>query len=131
MFVTLAEKLKNFLLKLNKIFKFKKLRRVKLKELKPVRKIKWTQKQIDMTYSVENHFDYRKSIITISSDYKVLDGNHRYTILNKKYGGEYTIIVKKVKFPKIIYNFTVIIFLPLFFVVGICILTYRKIKKWI
>lgn len=77
--------------------------KVKLKDLKKVNGVKWTNKQLDMKVDILNGYDSNKGIITISKDYKILDGNHRYLILIEHYGGEHEIEVKQKRFNRSFY----------------------------
>lgn len=108
---------------------FGKYIRVKLKDLTPIRTISWSQEQLDMKWEIINNYNPRIKTISISSDYKVCDGNHRYTILLDHYGGEYEIIVKKQVYSKRVYKF-------FSFIIGITILPFfliylfiKKLKK--
>lgn len=84
--------------------------RVKLKEIKPIGNINWTQDQLNMKESIINNYDINKGSINISSDYKICDGNHRYSILLEHYGGEHEVLVKKRNYPQFVYIiFTIII----------------------
>ena len=80
-----------------------KVTRVKLKDLKPRREVKWTSKQLAMKSEIIRSYNPRKGIITISKDNEVLDGNHRYYILIEHYGGEHKVIVKQKRFGRKFY----------------------------
>jgi hypothetical protein len=80
-----------------------KIRRVKLKDLKPRREVKWTSRQLAMKPEIISSYNARKGIITISKDNEILDGNHRYYILIEHYGGEHEVIVKKKQFGRTFY----------------------------
>jgi len=84
--------------------KLSKIRRVKLKDLKPCGKVKWTSKQLAMKSEIISSYSARKGVITISKDNEILDGNHRYYILIEHYGGEHEIIVKKKQFGRTYYK---------------------------
>jgi len=102
--------------------------RIKLKELKPRKKIEWTDKQRAMTNDVISFYDTDKGIITVSKYNEILDGNHRYLILINHFGGEHEIEVRQKPFAKWIYliqSFTVmLVLLPV-------LLPYAIIKQLI
>ena len=106
---------------------------VKLKELKPRKNITWTKKQIEMSSNVASFYDTKKGIISISKDNEVLDGNHRYLILLKHYGGEHEIEVKKKRFGRKVYTLQtlllVLIFLPIFIPYAIIYTIINKDNK--
>jgi len=96
---------------------------VKLKDVEPMKNIKWRPHQIAMTSDIINSYDIKKGIIKISSDNKVIDGNHRYMILFNHYGGEHEISVLRLPINRAISTFLVIgiglIILPLIIVLDV------------
>ena len=83
----------------------KKYVRVTLKDLTPNKYVSWSQEQLDMKQGVIENYNPRIKPITISSDYKVCDGSHRYVILLDHFGGDHMIIVKKQRYTKGVYTF--------------------------
>lgn len=98
-----------------------KLKRVKLKDIEIPSYVEWSKEQIGMTQEIENNYDPRKGLISISLTNKIFDGRHRFLILLNKFGGEHKIIVRKIYFSGRIY-FTIIwllipILLPISFII--------------
>lgn len=105
---------------------------VKLKEIKPIGNINWTEEQLNMKESIINDYNIDKGAISISSDYKICDGNHRYSILLEHYGGEHEILVKKRIYPQFIYViFAVIIGTLLIPFYLIYTFLKKKVKKYL
>jgi hypothetical protein len=107
--------------------------RVKLKDIIPNTIIDWSEEQLAMKSEIIDNYNPQIKPILISSDDRVCDGNHRYTILMEHYGGEHRIIVKKGRYSIRAYTvftflFTgmiVLIGLPFYLIVkGIKILTH-------
>jgi len=80
--------------------KSSKIKRIKLKELKPRPNLKWTKEQLAMKPEIIQSYNPRIGIIVITKDNKILDGNHRYHILIEHYGGEHEVIVKQRRFKR-------------------------------
>lgn len=73
---------------------------VKVKELKPAfegGEINWVSDEKKQLYKniYNNGFDYDKSVIRITNDKHIIDGNHRAKIIEDIYGGEYEIYVDR------------------------------------
>ena len=100
--------------------------RVRLKDLKPNRHVNWSKEQLAMKQEVIDNYNPRIKPITISSDYKVSDGNHRYVILLNHYGGDHKIIVRKSVYTKGVYDFFSVI---LGLILILPYLLYQLIKK--
>lgn len=75
---------------------------VKLKDLKPLKRINWSEKQLNLKDKIINLYNPINGII-VSNGYKILDGNHRYYILLNHYGLEHEIVVRKVPIGQAIY----------------------------
>ena len=106
--------------------------RIKLNDLTPDSHIGWSQEQLDMKQEIIDNYNPRIGHISISTNYKICNGNHRYTILLEHYGGEHIIIVKKQIYTRRMYNiFSVIIGLIIlpFFLVYEKIKTNKKLNK--
>jgi hypothetical protein len=71
-------------------------KRVKLKELKQSHCVDYSKnrKELGDNFILEGYIP-KKGIISIGSDYKIINGNHRYCLLLKKYGEDHKIIVCK------------------------------------
>lgn len=104
-----------------------KVVRVKLKDLKPRKEVKWTSKQVAMKPEIISSYNVRKGVITISKDNEVLDGNHRYYILIEHYGGEHEVIVKKKRFGRTFYAIRAWIIFILLSPILIPIIIYKTI----
>lgn len=82
-----------------------------------------------MTGNIVNFYDTSKGIISVSKDNKILDGNHRYTILINHYGGEYEIEVIKRPFGRWFYltrTFLVVLILLPIFITYVIIYTIKE-----
>ncbi len=99
---------------------------IKLKELKAVNGLDWTNEQLDMKEEIISNYDPKKGIIKISKDNKILDGNHRYFILIRHYGGEYEIEVDKKRFNR---SFYLIRFWVLFLLTFPFLIIWKLVKK--
>ena len=102
-----------------------KLRLVRIGNLKTAKRVKWSQEQLDLKDEIINNYN-PKIGIRISSDLRVLDGNHRTLILKEAYGDDYEVMVKDTRLPFIIhmvFGISLIILLLPF------VLTYKIIKK--
>ena len=65
---------------------------------------------------LKHGFDYNKGMITVTSNYTIGDGHHRYQILNKNFGGNYNVKVRRllnVKHPFLHFLFINMIVRPL------------------
>lgn len=76
---------------------------VKLKDIKPIKRIIWTKRQLEMVQDVIDNYDANKGLIKISKDFKIVDGNHRHQVLLHHYGGEHEIEVEQKKFNRLFY----------------------------
>lgn len=100
-----------------------KLVKIKLGDIEKPKYLTWTKKQILLKETIINNYDYNKRPIIISSDNRLVDGNHRYDILLNHYGVEHEIFVRQVFFTKNLYNLFIIIFLPVILPMGIFYIT--------
>jgi hypothetical protein len=107
---------------------FDKVVKVKLGDLTPRKDIKWDADHLAMIDDVKKYYNTKKGFITISSNNKVLDGNHRYTILFKEYGSEYKIDVKQKPLPKWFY---LLRFWLLFLLTWPLLIIYTIVMKYI
>ncbi|GAG54078.1 unnamed protein product [marine sediment metagenome] len=110
--------------------------RVKLSDLKSSRYLSWSQEQLDIKQDIIDNYSPRIKPITISSDYKICDGNHRYNILVNHYGGGHKIIVKKQRYTKRMYDYVglilgLILLLPfiLYQLVNLIVKKLAQLKK--
>lgn len=65
---------------------------------------------------LEYGFDYSKGMITVTSNYTIGDGHHRYQILNKNFGEDYNVKIRRilnVKYPFLHFLFINIFVRPL------------------
>ncbi len=112
---------------------FGKYVRVKLSELKPNRYVDWSKEQLDMKQEIIDNYSPRIKPITISSDYEVCDGNHRYRILLEHYGNDHKIIVIKRRYTKRMYTYAGFLFgiilLPLFIIYQLVNLIVKKVAQ--
>lgn len=99
---------------------------VKLKDIQPRTRIVWKKEHVDMAKDVIEDYNPNKGIITISKDYKVLDGNHRHQILCNHYGENHEIEVKQKRFNR---SFYVIRFWFLFAFTFPFLIIHTLIKK--
>jgi hypothetical protein len=109
--------------------KILRLKRTKLKDIVHPGRIEWTKKQLKLIPEIENNYDPKKGIITLSITNRIFDGRHRFTILYNKYGGEHTIITKKILFSKRLYNLILFSISPILFIIAIFIIILKKDKK--
>jgi hypothetical protein len=109
-------------------------KRVKLKDLNRGHSVnfKKNERKLFKKSFLEEGYKPRKGIITVGLNNKIIDGNHRYTILLEKYGPEYNIIVKKTITPYPLYvivSFILIILLPFYHNMGYKRIKLKKIKQ--
>jgi hypothetical protein len=109
-------------------------KRIKLKDLKKSHEVsfKKNKRRLFKKSFLEEGYKPRKGIITVDLNNKIIDGNHRYTILLEKYGPEYNIIVKKTITPyplHVIVSFILIILLPFYLNMGYKRIKLKKIKQ--
>ena len=103
-----------------------KLKRVKLKDIETPKCLNWSKEQINMTQEIEDDYNPRKGIISISLTNKIFDGNHRFLILLNKFGGEHKIVVRKIYFSRKIYFTIILLLVPVLLPIGLVI---RKFKQ--
>lgn len=89
------------------------LTRVKLKELIPIANIRWSDKQKAMVKQIANDYNEKISIIWVSKNNEIIDGNHRYLILLNEFGGDYEITVRKFNISRKNYNRLCLLLLPI------------------
>ena len=90
-------------------------KRIKLKDIKQSNCVdyKSSRKKLSETFISEG-YNPRIGFISVGLDNKILNGNHRYCLLLKKYGGEHSIIVRKKMITYGVINFiTTLVFLIL------------------
>lgn len=80
-----------------------KIETVKLGDIFPRKHIVWDKSHVDMTDDVVENYDINKGVITVSSDNKVLDGNHRYEILANRYGCDHEIQIDRKPYKRYVY----------------------------
>jgi hypothetical protein len=107
--------------------------KVKLKDLIPSSNIYWNEKQLNMVDDISNNFNEKISKIWISKKNEVIDGNHRYVILLKRFGGDYEINVIRFNLTRRLYNSICLLILPISLTVILPFYLlnekYKK-KKW-
>ena len=80
--------------------------KIKLKDIEQTNCVSYERKdrkKLRKTFLKEG-YNIKKDIIRISIDNKILNGNHRYCLLLKKYGEEREIVVDKIPFTYIEVN---------------------------
>lgn len=92
-----------------------KLKRIKLKDIEIPINVEWSKKQLDLIPEIENNYDPRKGIITISLSNKIFDGRHRFLILLNKFGNEHKVIVRKIFFSKRVYIILIWLLIPILY----------------
>jgi 8-oxo-dGTP pyrophosphatase MutT (NUDIX family) len=102
--------------------------RVKLKELVPRANINWSNKQKLMAERMSIDYNENISTIWISKYNEIVDGNHRYTVLFQKFGGEHEINVVRFNISRTFYNRICLLLLPIILIIvwPIYALTQRK-----
>lgn len=107
----------------------KELTKLKLKDIKPsIKKIRWGKRHVGLKEKIINH--YNGSII-VSSDNKILDGNHRYYILLEKFGPEHEINVEVAGYTLTTWLLLMIVFSPLIIGVMLLLIPIVLIRKGI
>lgn len=96
---------------------FQKFIKLKLSDIEKPHNLSWNKKQLRLEKELVSK-PFKQPLI-ISKDMKLLDGNHRYEILLKKFGGDYEIVVRKIFITKRLYTFLVFLFSPLLIPIGI------------
>lgn len=102
---------------------------IKLKNIRKPLNVSWNKSQLDMVDEIIKSYDVKKGYIKISSDNKLLDGNHRYLILLNHYGGEHEIIVKQIGLKRIYLNLIMFILLPITLAIAIVLHLLVYIKR--
>ena len=102
--------------------------RVKLKELLPISNINWSNKQKLMAERISVDYNENISTIWVSKHNEIVDGNHRYTVLFQKFGGEHEINVVRLNISRTFYNTICLLLLPIMLIIvwPIYVLTQRK-----
>ena len=103
----------------------KKLTLVRVGDLKTASKIRWSQAQLDLKDEIINNYDPSIGVIKVSRNLRVLDGNHRATILKEAHGDDYKVLVRNTRIPFIIH---LLIGIPLVITILPFVLCYRSIK---
>ena len=110
-------------------------KRVKLKDIKRSHGVsfKKNERKLFKKSFLEEGYKPRKGVITVGLNNKIIDGNHRYTILLEKYGPEHYVIVKKTIMPYFLYAIfsfiIIIILLPFYHNMGYKRIKLKKIKQ--
>jgi hypothetical protein len=108
---------------------FISLKRVKLKDIVHPGKLFWSNSQKNLKSKIEDGYNPRKGMISISVSNKIFDGKHRFTILLDKYGPEHTIIVRKIFFSRSLYYLFLYSITPILFVVALFLIIFKKTPK--
>ena len=103
-------------------------KRIKLKDIKQSNCVdyKSSRKKLSETFISEG-YNPRIGFISVGLDNKILNGNHRYCLLLKKYGGEHIIIVRKKMITYGVINFITTL---VFFILLPIIFPYYMIKDY-
>jgi hypothetical protein len=88
------------------------IRSVKLSEIKPTNPNVGWESGNDLLTKVINNYDVNVGII-ISTDMKILDGNHRYYLMVEVYGLDYEIKVRQTKYHSLIWYLFILLSSPL------------------
>lgn len=89
----------------------KKIIKVKLREIKPTNPNVGWESGDDLLTKVINNYDVNLGII-ISTDMKIIDGNHRYYLMVEVYGLDYEIKVRQTKYHSLIWYLFILLFSP-------------------
>jgi len=103
--------------------------KIKLKDLIPSPNIYWSRKQKVMAERMFVDYNDNISTIWISKYNEIIDGNHRYTVLLKKFGGEHEIKVIRFNISRTLYNRICLLLLPISLVILWPIYVLREKKK--
>jgi hypothetical protein len=108
---------------------FGKLVKVKIGEINPPKRINWNERQLKMSEEIIRNYNTNVGEIIISNDYKIIDGNHRFYILQKEYGDDHKIDVRQISLNRSSYYITLIMFSPILIPFGLLvwILTKKEI----
>lgn len=108
-----------------------KYKRIKLKDIKQSHSVEFKKnerKQFAKNFLSEG-YKPKKSTIIVGFNNKIIDGNHRYTLLIKNYGGEHTVVVKKTYMPYPLHVASSIIVISLLFLFHISHFKRLKLKQ--
>lgn len=103
----------------------KKLTLVRIGDIKLPKKVRWTQAQLDLRDEIINNYDPSIGVIKVSRDLRILDGNHRTTILKEAYGDDYKVLVRNTRIPFAIHMAAGI---PLVIILLPFVICYRSIR---
>jgi hypothetical protein len=93
---------------------------VKLKDIKPlVKKPRWKKRHLLLKEEILKRYN---GSIVVSSDGKILDGNHRYHMLLEEYGPDHRIKIQSDNYTFMAWALLMIMFLPI--MVSTLIITY-------
>lgn len=106
-----------------------KVKRIKLKDIVYPTYVEWSDKQLGLVPEIENNYDPRKGMISISFTNRIFDGRHRFLILYNKFGEEHKIIVRKIFFSKRIYNTIIWLLIPILLIISLIIIIKEKNNK--
>lgn len=106
-------------------------KRIKLKDIKQSHSVefKTNEKKLFAKNFISEGYKPKKGIIVIGFNNKIIDGNHRYTLLIDKYGGEHTIIVNKTCMIYLLHILLSIILVSLLFLFYIVRFKRLKLKQ--
>jgi len=99
---------------------------MKLKDIIYPTYVEWSEKQLGLISEIENNYNPRKGMISVSITNRIFDGRHRYLILFNKFGGDYKVIVRKIFFSKRIYNTIIWLIIPLLLIISFILNTQEK-----
>jgi len=105
---------------------FGKLTKVKIGDIKFPKRLNWSEKQLKMSEEIIYNYDINIGEITISKDYKIIDGNHRVYILRKEYGEDHEILVRQISLNRSSYYVTLVLFSPILIPIGFLVWILTK-----
>lgn len=109
--------------------KFYKIKKIKIKDIVGPECISWDDEQIAMIENIVQNYGINDKLIKITSDKKIIDGNHRYCILYEEFGEEHEIVVKQLPVKRGLYFILLSLSLPILLPLGLIIKTINKIKN--
>lgn len=92
---------------------FKKLVKVKIKDIVIPKCVVWGESHIEMTEEIISNYGNNGKYIIVDKNNKIVDGNHRFCILYKEFDGDHEILVNRILLPKKLYDVIIILGLPI------------------
>ena len=97
---------------------------IKVSEIIPIQKITWSDNHKKL---FENDYDEKIGMIILGCDNKIIDGNHRFSIISQKKSGNHKIKVIKLSIKRKTFFIFVYLLFPIILPIAVINLIKNKI----